>query len=254
MDASSFAAIIAKAKTLIYNNFDDINHEDELYYKQLINDNDVVILSDNSLPSEISWAVNSSDVLTNALLKLKGVYKIKAFDVNIITSIINAGYKIVTEYQDYFHEDINSIDISSFDASSIMFAQHMDVSVLSAISYACAGLSRGFNGENVEWFSEWFNKGSIIIEKDNDIITGYCCVSIYANGSILWIRNIAVLPKYQNNGIGRKLIEKALCFGKYNGAIKAFLHVDKLNYNAINLYKQCGFVPRLGYEVTLINQ
>ena len=63
-------------------------------------------------------------------------------------------------------------------------------------------------------------------------------------GPILWIREyLAYSSRFQNKGIGRKLILKALAYGKKHNAAKAFLAADECNYPGIHLYTDIGFVP-----------
>jgi GNAT superfamily N-acetyltransferase len=49
------------------------------------------------------------------------------------------------------------------------------------------------------------NENDIIVSRIGNEIVGYCCVSIYANGTILWIREIAVTPSHHRKGFGQKL-------------------------------------------------
>jgi len=73
------------------------------------------------------------------------------------------------------------------------------------------------------------------------LIAGFCSVSIYGEGTTLWIRMLGVDPKYQGQGIGKKLMEQAIKYGIQNGAEKGFLAADLLNANAIGLYKKYDF-------------
>ena len=44
-------------------------------------------------------------------------------------------------------------------------------------------------------------------------------------------------------GIGRKLILKALAYGKKYNSARAFLAADECNVSGIHLYTSIGFVP-----------
>ena len=101
---------------------------------------------------------------------------------------------------------------------------------------------------------EWLNQNgdvkntAIIAHRlPDDQIAGIVLVGIYGHGSpngpILWVKEIAVSPKYQNQGIGRQLLKQALSYGRAYSAKKAFLAADEQNENAIHLYKSVGFVP-----------
>ena len=69
-------------------------------------------------------------------------------------------------------------------------------------------------------------------------------VSIYNNGTTLWLREVADHPAFQGKGYGHALVRKALDFGLKNGAVKAFLAVHVENHNAIKIYKKYGFNRR----------
>ena len=64
-------------------------------------------------------------------------------------------------------------------------------------------------------------------------------------GSILWVRELAVSPKSQGQGIGRKLLKQALTYGIDHGAKRSFLMADECNFNAKKLYEDIGFIPSL---------
>ncbi|MCL1859143.1 MAG: GNAT family N-acetyltransferase [Oscillospiraceae bacterium] len=128
----------------------------------------------------------------------------------------------------------------------------------SAVSISCKGQSRGFTGENEQWFKEWL-KGNesgqkdvnatdcaVIVHKINDKTVGISCTCIYGHtyekGSAVWVRMLAVMPEYQNQGIGRNLLSQTLQYGVEHGAKRAFLHVDLENKNAVKLYESVGFI------------
>jgi ribosomal-protein-alanine N-acetyltransferase len=58
----------------------------------------------------------------------------------------------------------------------------------------------------------------------------------------LHINNIAIHPDWQSRGLGRKLMEFAMDFGKKNHCHCAALEVRVSNARAIELYKRLGFV------------
>ena len=76
-----------------------------------------------------------------------------------------------------------------------------------------------------------------IILIDNEL-AGVYAVHITENGD-LFINEISILRKYQNRGIGRKILEKQLKENQKNG-IRTILQVFKDN-PAKKLYEQLGF-------------
>ena len=59
---------------------------------------------------------------------------------------------------------------------------------------------------------------------------------------------ISVKRDYQGQGIGRKLLKLALCYGNQQGARRSFLAADDLNHSAIHLYMSMGYTPNLDEE------
>jgi ribosomal protein S18 acetylase RimI-like enzyme len=137
----------------------------------------------------------------------------------------------------------------------MQFASIEDAKALAKLSQVCKGMSRGFYGETEEWFIEWLEENKVLVHRIDGEIVGFCCVSIYSDGEVLWIRELAVSPKVQGRGIGRNLLKAGLSYGHIQGAKKGFLAVDTENTNAIHLYKQFGFVAKENeFEVQLINK
>ncbi len=56
-----------------------------------------------------------------------------------------------------------------------------------------------------------------------------------------WLNYLAVLPKYQKQGYGSKLVEKAIEELKKLGCLKVNLQVRKTNTSAISFYEHLGF-------------
>jgi ribosomal protein S18 acetylase RimI-like enzyme len=56
-----------------------------------------------------------------------------------------------------------------------------------------------------------------------------------------WLNYVAILPEYQGQGHGRKLVEKAIAELKKLGCIKVNLEVRKSNSSVIDFYMHLGF-------------
>ncbi|MFO8144498.1 MAG: GNAT family N-acetyltransferase [Candidatus Syntrophosphaera sp.] len=68
----------------------------------------------------------------------------------------------------------------------------------------------------------------------------------------LYIHHMAVSPKFQNQGIGRRLLEEAITIAQNNGW-QAKLEVHGKNAAARHLYSSCGFKDLEGY-ITMIRR
>jgi ribosomal protein S18 acetylase RimI-like enzyme len=56
-----------------------------------------------------------------------------------------------------------------------------------------------------------------------------------------WMNYMAVNPKYQRQGYGRKLVQKAIAELKKIGCVKINLQVRRSNTSVIDFYKHLGF-------------
>lgn len=78
-----------------------------------------------------------------------------------------------------------------------------------------------------------------IDENDNDKIIGYTGMWVLFGEA--QITNVAVMPQYQNAGIGRKMLTEAIKIAKAKGADAMTLEVRPSNASALHLYESMGF-------------
>ena len=107
----------------------------------------------------------------------------------------------------------------------------------------------------IDLYNNLFNKPNFhmfIAKKINsNEIIGYADISIREeinnitgkNQKFCYIEDICVDKDYQNQGIGKELIETINIFAKNNGCIRVELNVDEFNKNAREFYKHLGFNP-----------
>ena len=173
-----------------------------------------------------------------------GITQIGFVPAENVCELENAGFFVASDWIDFFNDDIANTPTVFKDYDAIQFLQSDDQLYMEEMTTMCADLSRGFYAETKEWFIDWQRDNDIIIIKDGAELAGYCCVSVYDGGNIVWIRRIAVKPEYQGRGHGKSLMEQAIVYGLSKGAKRGFLAADVLNANAIALYKKYGFVPQ----------
>jgi len=78
-----------------------------------------------------------------------------------------------------------------------------------------------------------------IVAKEGAKIVGMCNAALTPEGAIINIQRLHVLPQYQRQGIGSKLInEVTKAFLKIH---KISLEVEKQNHNAFAFYKRHGY-------------
>lgn len=233
--------------SLKYVDFEDFKHAEVIF-----EDESLVLLRDlGEAPPQIHFATNDLGAMLDKIdvLDLKGLMKFIPYPS--IEQFEAHGFKVHCAYQDYFLRGLDEIQLyeSTMPESSaqgkkedsLLYATQEDVSRLTELSMACAGLSRGFFGETDEWFREWLDENEILIKVVDQQIVGFCCISVYAEGTTLWIRELAVHPDYQGRGFARELLKSALCIGQKRGAHKSFLAVDIENSRAIEIYTSFGF-------------
>ncbi len=64
----------------------------------------------------------------------------------------------------------------------------------------------------------------------------------YDRNGMLYIHEVNVLPQYQREGIGKRLMEEAIRICKEKGLFKSFLITNKSNTAACGLYETTGAI------------
>lgn len=250
--------ILSKKDTFKYSSMNYIEYKDIENYEVKLEDDNIILLygfNHEAKIDEYHWATNKMEYLTEYLHNKKD-FLITFIPHEWIRDLEKEGFVIRNAWHDYFMYNLDNIKISNdYDFLTI---DHCNEA--SQVTIMCKNQSRGFTGQTTEWMQEWI-KNDKVLEDDTDIrnkavllernanneIIGIICVATYDHqsekGPIVWIREIAVNPLFQNKGIGRRLIMKALSYGKEHNATRAFLAADENNDSAIHLYKSIGFLP-----------
>jgi len=106
------------------------------------------------------------------------------------------------------------------------------------IEKKCFG--KGFSNEAFYHYHQIVNHNFVIYQKDSQTI-GYCIGSISAiDKDIGWIVSIGVIPEFQNQGIGSKLLINIINKLK-NQVNKLRLSVSENNHSAYNFYLKNNF-------------
>lgn len=82
-----------------------------------------------------------------------------------------------------------------------------------------------------------------------------CVALIPMGGGVLELSKMAVSPRFQGRGIGRRLLEHAIAYAKDSGAHSLFLGSSTRLPTAVHLYESVGFrhvppeeIPHLPYQ------
>lgn len=255
MTESEFIKIKEKVEVFEHTSMEYIEHNDIPEYKLLIsNEKLILILGYNTEGKyyEYHWAANEPETLLEHL-DCKETYVITFIPQDWVQRLEAAGIQVRSAWHDYFLKELDSIDSRIYENGELL-TMH-ECKDASDVTQSCVGVSRGFTGQTAKWFEDWIsstnpaanNTAVFVTRTPEEKIIGIVCTGTYAHdsekGPIVWIREAAVNPAYQNKGIARKLILQALSYGKHHGAKRAFLAVDENNTNAIHLYTSLGFLP-----------
>lgn len=101
--------------------------------------------------------------------------------------------------------------------------------------------------ESIESKKEW-----ILVAKEENIVKGIliCKLKIIENhpnlkdSKVLWIDDLGVNSKFQKQGIGKMLVDKAIELAKQNACTRVDLNCWKLNDNAYQFYKKIGMLDQ----------
>lgn len=93
--------------------------------------------------------------------------------------------------------------------------------------------------------------GALWLALDQNLIVGSAWLTY--DGRRLYLHHMAVLPRYQNQGVGNLLMERCVAFGKEkNKQMK--LEVHRANQRAIHLYQKYGFSALGDYDTYLLRE
>ena len=85
------------------------------------------------------------------------------------------------------------------------------------------------------------NSDGIFVAEVEGEIAGYITTRLNRSTRIGGIPNLAVLPKFQRRGIGRRLIEKALTYLRAEGMLYARIETLEQNPIGTSFYPDMGF-------------
>lgn len=86
------------------------------------------------------------------------------------------------------------------------------------------------------------NTGGVLLRLPHDrggIVVGFALIRMAVQEAE--VLTIAVDPKWQNRGFGRRLLDIIIANLGVDGIKSLFLEVDEANASAVALYRRCGF-------------
>lgn len=235
-----------------------INTENSIFlYKKPTSEQSIYWLSKSKDNIQIYWAAQSKDKFFDGLNELIKFTKEKEqkteklymefISEEFFDKLKNFNYSIVSEWVDYWSNDLSSINIESNKNIGIREIKEDEVSKVGELTRSCFGCSRGFTGESDKAVKEWLDDkdSNILVAQLDGKLVGTCFVGLYGfdseKGTVLWIRELVVNPNCQGKGIGYELLNYAIKWGMDKGAKRSFLACDAENINAIKLYRKFNY-------------
>lgn len=204
----------------------------------------------------INWAASSKESFFSGLKKsmdlisqndaIKRIY-IEFVPEDYVHEMEESGYIIVSEWIDYWNNRLEAVCLEQQDSLIIRRIKEDEYQEASQVTKLCRGYSRGFEGESEERIKEWneSENSMVFVAEINRELAGICLVNLYGfeseEGTVLWIREVAVKPNYQSKKIGLHLLAYVMNWGIENGAVRSFLACDTENIKGIRLYKGLGY-------------
>jgi len=236
---NNFNALAERAREHKYSSMSYIDFDDCKNACILHDCDELILLQDKSkTPAMLYFATDNFQLVIDAIAQISGAIKLHFVPREFAGQLEHLGFTEWGEFFDFFNTNLSATAASLGDIGTIEYLMPDECEAAATVSKRCELQSRGFESIPAEHFMEYLNDGDVIICRKDSAIAGFCVVTIYNEGTMLWIRALAVDPAYQSMGLGKKLIEQAITYGVQKGAVKAFLHADVLNKNAIGLYNK----------------
>lgn len=245
--------IINRAKKHPYHSMQYVEPEDPITTFEA--DNYILIVEDQGIDLKIHWACENQESLIDGLNSLVSNYKGKEITLafvpaEFVQALENIGYHVKSEFTDFWIKDWDQVDLNKAMTADIRPLRKDEVAQASDVTLACKNLSRGFDGENEASIQEWLDgeNNQIFAAHLNQEIVGICMMATYKkkDQTVAWLRELAVHPNHQRQGIARSLAITGLKWGETHGASLSFLATDVENTPAINLYKELGYQQARG--------
>ncbi|MDF2941450.1 MAG: hypothetical protein K0S01_308 [Herbinix sp.] len=258
MEMESFLRIKERLDKYTYTSMRYVEFDEISQYKILYDNEQVILIYGYNVESrhyEYHWASSKVEDLLDVIDRKKENTLITFIPREWVDRLNQAGFNIFAVWNDYHNTDINSLEY--FNLPEPQPLSENECEVASQITFSCSGQSRGFTGQTTEWMKKWIQGAepaaietgakncTAFVHRINGKIVGVICTAIYAyesdKGPVAWVREVAVHPSFQRQGIAKELIMQALYYGKKHSAVRAFLMADECNEHAIHLYEKLGF-------------
>lgn len=245
--------MINRARNLAYHSFQYMVPTDPI--KVFEGDEYILVAEKDHERIKLFWAVDS-------LVRLKDAIKESIKDIcpteivlefippEFVEGLEQDGFRVISEWVDFWLKDLQEKSWDYHLTAEIRLIDDSETEIAAAVTRSCAGVSREFKGELEEGILDWMNQKDqeIFVAIKNEQIVGICMMAFYdgKQGKVAWLRELAVHPDYQYQGIGRSLAKVGLEWGQKQGCSTSFLATDTENFHAIRLYEKLGYQQQEG--------
>lgn len=217
--------------------------------------------------NQLLWAASDMELVLDAAMALERPALVKFIPEDWEEQFLKRGFTEYGVMRDYWVKALACpapLD-KEYDIAPITLDE---CAAASRVTCDCHLQSREFEGETPEWAEEWMtgrepNAASpeardhaILGVYENGELAGVACICIYGDnspsGAVVWLRELAVSPRYQGRGYGRALVHATLKYGFEHGAKRSFLMADECNENAKRLYMSMGYAPGADVQIDLM--
>lgn len=201
------------------------------------------------------WAADSLERLTEGVKENAKEFApteivLECIPPEFVDGLEQEGFRVISEWVDFWMKDLQNRSWDYSLTAEIRLIKDSETGLAAAVTRSCAGVSREFNGELEEGILEWMNQENheIFVAIKNGHLVGICMMATYegGKGKTAWLRELAVHPDYQYQGIGRSLAMVGLKWGQKQGCSVSFLATDTENHHAIRLYEKLGYQRQEG--------
>lgn len=110
---------------------------------------------------------------------------------------------------------------------------------------------------NIDYLKEFVNNKNsygFIAKEENSIVGfAYAYTLLRPDGKeMFYLHSIGMLPKYQNNGYGTKLLSFIKDYSKKIGCSEMFVITDKGNQRACHVYEKLGGINDIDNEIVYV--
>lgn len=216
---------------------------------------------------QLHWAASDMELVINAAKALERPAYLQFVPEDWENEFLKQGFLEYGVMRDYWIRELQMPAplAREYEIAPIALS---DCAAASDVTCSCRLQSREFQGETPRWAEEWITgrepnaaapyarDHAILGVRENGVLAGVACICIYGDdnpdGAVVWLRELAVSPKYQGRGYGRALVAATLKYGFERNAKRSFLMADDCNQNARKLYISMGYKPGADVQIDLM--